>query len=47
MRHQDIDSAYHAKYDRYGPDIVHHVSGPAAHAVTLRLIKPSGKEGHE
>ena len=36
---QDIDSAYHAKYDRYGPVIVGHVTGPAAHAVTIRLIK--------
>lgn len=34
-----IDSAYHAKYDRYGPAIVGHVTGPAAHAVTIRLIK--------
>jgi hypothetical protein len=38
-RNQDIDSAYHAKYDRYGPAIVGHVTGPAAHAVTIRLIK--------
>jgi hypothetical protein len=36
---QDIDSAYHAKYDRYGPAIVGHVTGPAAHAVTIHLIK--------
>jgi hypothetical protein len=36
---QEIDSAYHAKYDRYGPSIVGHVTGPAAHAVTIRLIK--------
>ena len=36
---QEIDSAYHAKYDRYGPAIVGHVTGPAAHAVTIRLIK--------
>jgi hypothetical protein len=36
---QDIDSAYHAKYDRYGPAILGHVTGPAAHAVTIRLIK--------
>jgi hypothetical protein len=35
----DIDAAYHAKYDRYGPSIVGHVTGPAAHAVTIRLIK--------
>jgi hypothetical protein len=36
---QDVDSAYHAKYDRYGPAIVGHVTGPAAHDVTVRLIK--------
>ena len=36
---QQIDSAYHDKYDRYGPAIVGHVTGPAAHAVTIRLIK--------
>jgi hypothetical protein len=36
---QEIDSAYHAKYDRYGPIIVGHVTGAAAHAVTIRLIK--------
>jgi hypothetical protein len=36
---QDIDAAYHAKYDRYGPAIVGHVTGAAAHAVTIRLIK--------
>ena len=36
---QEIDAAYHAKYDRYGPSIIGHVTGPAAHAVTIRLIK--------
>jgi hypothetical protein len=36
---QQVDAAYHAKYDRYGPGIVGHVTGPAAHAVTIRLIK--------
>ena len=36
---QEIDAEYHAKYDRYGPGIVGHVTGPAAHAVTIRLIK--------
>jgi hypothetical protein len=34
-----IDTAYHAKYDSYGPAIVGHVTGPAAHAVTVCLIK--------
>ena len=32
-----IDTAYHNKYDRYGPNIVGHVVGPAARAVTVRL----------
>jgi hypothetical protein len=36
---RDIDAEYHAKYDRYGPGIVGHVTGPAAHAVTIRLIR--------
>lgn len=36
---QQIDAEYHATYDRYGPAIVGHVTGPAAHAVTIRLIK--------
>jgi hypothetical protein len=34
----DIDAAYHAKYDRYGPRIVGSVTGPAAHQVTVRLV---------
>ena len=33
----DIDAAYHAKYDRYGPQIVGSVTGPEAHRVTVRL----------
>lgn len=37
--HGDIDAAYHAKYDRYGPQIVGSVTGPQAHAVTVRLAK--------
>ena len=36
---REIDSAYHAKYDRYGPAIVGHVAGLAAHAVTVQLIE--------
>ena len=39
-----IDAAYRAKYDRYGPAIVGHVTGPAAHAVTVRLL-PAEEEG--
>jgi hypothetical protein len=36
--HGDIDAAYHAKYDRYGPRIVGSVTGPGARTVTLRLV---------
>jgi hypothetical protein len=35
---QQIDAAYHVKYDRYGPDIVSTVVGPKAAPVTLRLL---------
>jgi len=35
--HGGIDAAYHAKYDRYGPQIVGTVTGPAAAAVTLQV----------
>ena len=34
----DIDRAYHAKYDRYGPAIVGSVTGPQAAPVTIRLL---------
>ena len=33
-----VDAAYHAKYDRYGPQIVGTVTGPDAAPVTLRLV---------
>jgi hypothetical protein len=36
--HAAIDATYHAKYDRHGPKIVGTVVGPAAEAVTVRLI---------
>jgi alkylhydroperoxidase/carboxymuconolactone decarboxylase family protein YurZ len=36
--HKDIDNAYHAKYDRYGPAIVGTVVGDHAAAVTIRLV---------
>lgn len=36
--HAAIDAAYHATYDRYGPAIVGPVVGPAAAAVTIRLV---------
>jgi hypothetical protein len=34
----DIDAAYHAKYDRYGPQIVGTVVGPHAAPGALRLV---------
>lgn len=39
--HDDIDAAYHAKYDRHGPEIVGTVVGPQAQGVTLRLVPRS------
>jgi len=39
----DIDAAYHAKYDRYGPRIVGSVTGPDASRVTVRLV-PQAEE---
>ena len=39
----DIDAAYHAKYDRYGPRIVGSVTGPDAHSVTVRLVPQAGE----
>jgi hypothetical protein len=38
--HADIDAAYHAKYDRYGPRLVDTVVGPEVEAVTIKLIPP-------
>ena len=35
----EIDAAYHAKYDRYGPGPVSHVTGSESHPVTIRLIR--------
>jgi|SRR5918996_5935412 hypothetical protein len=35
--HAALDAAYHAKYDRYGPQIVGTVVGPEAEAVTIKL----------
>ncbi len=34
-----IDDEYHAKYDGFGPGPVGHVTGPAAHQVTLHLSR--------
>jgi hypothetical protein len=39
--HAAIDAAYHAKYDRSGPNIVGSVVGPDAPAVTIRLVPES------
>ena len=36
-----IDAAYHAKYDRYGPQIVGSVVGSAVEAVTIKLVPRS------
>lgn len=36
--HDEIDAAYHAKYDRYGPRIVGTVVGADAADVTIRLV---------
>jgi hypothetical protein len=41
--HADIDAAYHAKYDSYGPRIVGSVVGPDAHRVTVRLTPRAGQ----
>ncbi len=38
--HDAIDQTYHAKYDRFGPGPVGHVTGPDAHPVTIRLVRP-------
>jgi hypothetical protein len=38
---EEVDSAYHAKYDRHGPAIVGTVVGSVAAATTLRLIPRS------
>jgi hypothetical protein len=40
----DIDAAYHAKYDSYGPRIVGSVTGPGAHQVTIRLVPRPGHQ---
>ncbi len=45
--HGGIDAAYHAKYDRYGPQIVGTVVGPEAEAVTIRLVSASIGQGEE
>ncbi len=37
--HEEIDTAYWTKYEGYGAKLVDTVTGPAAHAVTLRLVR--------
>jgi hypothetical protein len=37
--HDELDEAYHAKYDRFGPGPVGHVTGADAHPVTIRLSR--------
>jgi hypothetical protein len=39
----EIDAAYHAKYDRYGPRIVNTVVGPDAFRTTLRVVPAPGR----
>ncbi len=34
----DLDAAYHAKYDRYGPRVVGTVVSPEAARLTLKLV---------
>ncbi len=41
---EDIDAAYHAKYDRYGPAIVGSVTGPGARQVMIRLLPRPGEQ---
>lgn len=36
---EEIDAAYHAKYDRWGAGPVGHVTGRGAHGVTIALIR--------
>jgi hypothetical protein len=36
--HSALDRAYHAKYDRYGPQLVGSVVGEHAAPGTLRLV---------
>ena len=39
--HTGIDAAYHAKYDRYEPEIEGTVVGPQAESVAIRLVPSS------
>jgi hypothetical protein len=42
--HTAIDATYHHKYDQYGPNIVGHVVGQAAAALTVRLVPAPDKK---
>lgn len=37
--HGEIDASYHAKYDRWGPGPVGHVTGGTARGVTISLVR--------
>ena len=39
---REIDAAYHAKYDRYGPRIVNTVVGDQVIDTTFRLVPAGG-----
>ena len=40
----DIDAAYHAKYDGYGPRIAGSVTGPGVHRLTIHLVPQTSQE---
>jgi hypothetical protein len=40
--HEEIDAAYHAKYDRWGPGPLGQVTGPSARDVTISLVRQEG-----
>ncbi len=40
----DIDAAYHAKYDRFGPRFVGPVTGSRVHELTVRLEPLNGHQ---
>lgn len=42
-----IETAYHAKYDRYGATIVGHVTGTDAQPVTIRLVSKDRGDDHQ
>ena len=44
--HDQIDARYHAKYDRWGPGPVGHVTGPGARDVTIMLVRQGRTTQH-